>query len=77
MTQVKGFELFDDIVDRGLRTRNQAVVITNIIEDNSKLKKLSARGAHLVLSYFNQVPDVDKTLVHQKVTIFAQERGFV
>lgn len=62
-TTYKGFELFLDIVDNKLRTRNQAVVLANIAEDNSKNRLISPKGASLILGYFQQVPEEDRNTV--------------
>ncbi len=77
MTQYKGFELFDDITNDVLRVRNQAVVMANIAEDNSKNGFISPKGTSLMLGYFQQIPDKDKTAVNERCKEFMRERNFV
>jgi hypothetical protein len=72
----KGFELFNDIIDKTLRTRNRAVVLANIAEDNAKSKLISPKGAALVLGYFQQVPPDERHLVKEKFKECLTERGF-
>jgi hypothetical protein len=72
----KGFELFKDITDRELRTRNQAVVLANIAEDNSKSRLISPKGASLILGYFQVVPEQDRDTVKSKFKENMIERGF-
>lgn len=72
----KGFELFNDIADLTLRTRNQAVVLTNIAEDNCKNKLISPKGAALILGYFQQIPADERGIVRDKFRQYMNERGF-
>lgn len=72
----KGFELFNDIADLTLRTRNQAVVLTNIAEDHSKNKLISSKGAALILGYFQNIPMQERNIVRDKFKQFMLERGF-
>lgn len=61
----KGFSLFNDIDDLALRIRNQAVVLTNIAQDNIKDKKISAKGASLILGYFGLIDPDDRADVQE------------
>ena len=72
----KGFELFSDITDDTLRTRNQAVVLANIAEDNSKSKLISPKGASLILGYFQMVSPEYRATVKEQFKQFMTERGF-
>lgn len=72
----KGFELFNDITDAVLRTRNRAVVLANIAEDNSKSKLISPRGASLILGYFQLVPPEERENVKSKFAETMLQRGF-
>lgn len=56
----KGFSLFNDIDDSELRMRNQAVVLTNIAQDNVRDKKISPKGAGLILGYFGLIDPNDR-----------------
>lgn len=72
----KGFELFNDITDLTLRTRNQAVVLTNIAVDNSKNGLITPKGAGLILGYFQNIPVEERNIVKDKFKMFMNERGF-
>jgi hypothetical protein len=76
MTQVKGFELFTDIEDNVLRVRNQAVTLANIADMHSKFGFISPKGATLMLSYYQEIPDCDKLSVSERAKEFMKERGF-
>lgn len=71
-----GFELFNDIEDEALRTRNRAVVLANMYEDNSKGGKISPKGASLLLGYFQAVPEAARQSVQQEFVKKMAERGF-
>lgn len=72
----KGFELFNDITDVILRTRNRAVVLANIAENNCKNRLVNANGASLIIGYFQNVPPEDRNAVKIKFAEVMQERGF-
>lgn len=72
----KGFNLFNDIEDAVLRTRNRAVVLSNIAADHSKNKLISAKGASLILGYFNEVPVEERKDVTAQFIKQMYERGF-
>jgi hypothetical protein len=65
MTQYKGFELFEDIEDMGLRARNRAVVLTNLAVDHTHkiTKKISLHGAAIMMGYFNAIPPEERASV--------------
>lgn len=71
-----GFSLFNDIEDEALRTRNRAVVLANIFEDNSKDGKTSPKGASLLLNYFLALPEAARQSVQQEFIKKMAERGF-
>jgi len=72
----KGFELFNDVVDLPLRTRNRAVVLANIAVDNMRDKKLSPKGVTLLLGYFNQLPLEERVGVQSAFVEDMSVRGF-
>jgi hypothetical protein len=72
----KGFELFNDIAEKTLRTRNRAVVLANMIVDNMRDKKLSPKGVVLVLGYFNQIPNQEREEVQKALVEDMNVRGF-
>lgn len=73
----KGYELFNDIEDKNLRNRNRAVVLTNIAEDRTRNRLISANGAGLILGYFKEIPDEDKNDVKERFTVEMKNRGYL
>lgn len=77
MTEYKGYDLFNDIDDETLRTRNRAVVLANIAEDNmNKESRITPKGASLVMGYFAAIPEQERAIVFEKFKQSMQERGF-
>ena len=76
MSNYNGFNLFNDIDDLELRSRNRAVVLANLFQDNSKDAKTTPKGAHLILGYFNQIPEGERKVVKEKFVVAMKERGF-
>lgn len=72
----KGFELFNDIEDDVLRTRNRACVLANIFQDNSKNAKTTPKGASLILGYFKEIPENERKPVQERFVESMRERGF-
>ena len=72
----KGFELFNDIEDQALRTRNRAVVLANMADDHTKNKMISPNGAGLMLGYFSQIPETERKEVQDAFVKNIKERGF-
>lgn len=72
----KGFELFNDIEDYILKTRNRACVLANIAEDNAKSSLINARGASLILGYFQAIPSDEREDVKNKFAETMAERNF-
>lgn len=74
----KSYSLFNDIEDVELRNRNRAVVLANIAEDNidRKSKRVSVKGANLILGYFACVLDTDREDVKNKFSDNMKQRGF-
>lgn len=76
--EYKGFSLFNEIQDADLRTRNRAVILANITEDNlTPNKRVTPKGAVLVLGYFTCIPDEEKEAAQKAYLRTMQERGFV
>lgn len=75
-TNYKGFDLFDDIEDSALRTRNRAVVLTNMAEDHTRDRRINAKGAMLILGYFSSIPEGERAVVRNKFTENMKERGY-
>lgn len=78
MNEFKSYSLFNDIEDVILRNRNRAVVLTNIAQDNidRKSKRVSMKGAALILGYFKHVADDDKNDVKDRFAENMKQRGF-
>lgn len=72
----KTLSLFNDIEDQALRTRNRAVILANISEQYTKDRKITAKGASLVIGYFNEVPDDEKKEVMAAYEQQMKERGY-
>jgi hypothetical protein len=72
----RGFELFNDIEDYELKTRNRAVVLANMAEDHSKNRLISPNGASLILGYFQAIPSDEREDVKNKFSETMSERGF-
>ena len=75
-TAYKGFCLFNDIEDYALRTRNRAVVLANIAQDNSEGSRINMKGASLILGYFQHVPTDEREDVKGKFAEDMVARGF-
>lgn len=72
----QGFNLFNDIEDFDLRTRNRAVVLANIYEDNCENGKVSGKGALTILNYFQKIPEGERMAVQDKFSEDMRLRGF-
>lgn len=75
-TAYKGFCLFNDIPDYILKTRNRAVVLANLAEDNQQEGKINTKGAALILGYFQQIPTDEREDTKNKFVESMKERGF-
>lgn len=76
MSTYQGFNLFNDIEDIILRTRNRAVVLANIYTDNCKDGKVSGKGAITILNYFQKIPEAERAMVQDKFVEDMKLRGF-
>lgn len=72
----KGYSLFNDIEDEGLRRRNRAVVMTNISEENSKNGLITPMGFGLIIGYFDKVPNVERASLQTEYVKHMNQRGF-
>lgn len=72
----KGMSLFNDIEDYSLRTRNRAVILTNLACDHTKNKLISAKGAGLILGYFGLIPEGERGDVEGAFKEGMKLRGF-
>ena len=77
LSEFKGFSLFDDINDKQLRSRNRAVLLANITEDNlTPNKRLTEKGTVLVLGYFTAIPEDERADVQVAYEQVLRERNF-
>jgi len=74
--EYKGFSLFFDIEDSVLRSRNQAVVLANMAESNSKNRRITPNGAGLIIGYFDRIPKEERKTVYDKFVVEMKARGF-
>ena len=74
--EYKGFSLFFDIEDNDLRSRNQAVVLANMAESNSKNRRITPNGAGLIIGYFDKIPKEERKTVYDKFVVEMKARGF-
>jgi hypothetical protein len=72
----KGFCLFNDVENEVLKSRNRAVVLSNIAEANIKERRINSKGVALILGYFNQIPQDERTPVKERFKETMIERGF-
>ena len=78
----KGYATFNEVEDRNIRTKNQAIILSNIFEDNlkevgsNKAKVVSPQGASLVIQYFKEIRAEDKQVVLEKYGHIMIEKGF-
>ena len=78
MTEFKGFDLFDDLdIPQDLRNRNRACVLSNIVEDNTKNKLITLKGAALATGYFAALPVEDRLDVSNRFNQIMEDRGYV
>lgn len=74
----KGYNLFFDLGEEELRSRNQAVVMANIALDHrTGDKKISPQGTALILGYFNEIAPQFRKKVFDKFQQRLQEEGFI
>lgn len=76
MANENGFELFNDIEDAALRTRNRAVVLTNLYDDGQKGGKISPPIAARILKYFSLVPEGEREKVQNAFVEQMKLRGY-
>lgn len=77
LNDYKGMSLFKDIDDASLRNRNRAVIMLNIFEDAHKGDKVTAKGAGLIMGYFNEIPEAERMAVRDEFVKQSKERGFI
>lgn len=76
MNEFKGYSLFSDIEDKALQTRNRAVVMCNMVEQYTDKKRISPKGAALVIGYFHSIPEKDRLEVNAEFERQIKERGY-
>ena len=76
MENYKTLPLFNDIEDYALRTRNRAVIMANVSEQNTKDKKITVKGVSLVLGYFNSIPEEERKDLYNAYEEQMRSRGY-
>jgi ABC-type transporter MlaC component len=76
MSNYKGYDLFTTIEDRALRIRNQANVLANIAEDNSKGQTITPRASAIILGYYAEIDADDRHAVIETFKKTLVNRGF-
>lgn len=74
--EYKGYSLFKDVEDVDLRDRNRAVIMANIVEQYTKNKKMTPKGAALILGYFNSLPEAERKGVYDRFEKRVFEMGY-
>lgn len=77
MNEFKGYSLFNDIEDVDLRDRNRAVVLSNMVDQNTRNNKTTPRAAALVIGYFKCIPEGERTKVYELFKKRLGELGYV
>lgn len=74
----RGFDLFNDIEDVGLKAHNRAAIMSNICEAHTKKGKITPGGAGLAIGYFNSIPvEERKTTFDKFMTTMAGRNYFM
>jgi len=68
-----GYDLFLDVEDQELQTRNRAVVLWNIYEMNSKNGRTSPRGVSDMVGYVNALPGKERQATINKFRTILEE----
>lgn len=79
MDNYKGYALFSDIEDEVLKTRNRAVVMCNIFEDNPDphgKDYVAQKGALLIFGYMEAVPKGERGSLAREFQKQMLERGY-
>ena len=72
----KGFSLFNDVDDEALRNRNRAVIMANIVEQNTKQNKNTPKRAAIALGYFSCINEKDRKKVQALFDTRITEMGY-
>lgn len=71
----KGYDLFLDVEDQELKTRNRAVVLWNIFESNTSKNLTDAAGVADMLGYVQKIPEEERKDVVSKLSTFIESGG--
>ena len=79
MDEVEGYPLFKEMEDKGLQTRNRAIVFANIVEDNlyAKTGMLTEGGKLLVSTYWEAIGGHDNDELGDTIIKELEERGIL
>ena len=71
----KGYELFNDVEDDALRTRNRDACLWNIYESNTKAGRTTPNGVADMVGYIKAIPQEDQQVVINKLSTFIESGG--
>lgn len=73
----KGYSLFTELESTTLRAYNRARLMVSMMEDNvdKVTKRVTPKGAHLVLQYFEQIPENERVDATKQVELIFQKKG--
>lgn len=77
MNEFKGYSLFNDIEDEALRDRNRAVVMGNMLEQNTRNGRTTPRGMGLLMGYMKGIPEDQRGNVYVLFEKRTKELGYV
>ena len=69
------YELFNDVEDKELQTRNRAVILWNIFESHTKNGQINAKGVVEMIQYTKAIPKEDRQAVVDKLQTFLKDGG--
>ncbi len=76
MNEVKGYTLFNDIEDLGLRNRNRAVILANMIQDNLVDNTIPPKIMLTMIEYMKAIPEDQRKDVYDQFTRNLNDRGY-
>jgi hypothetical protein len=73
--EFKGYDLFYDVEDQDLKTRNRAVVLWNIYESNTENGATRPGGVADMVGYMKEIPAAEQRPVLDKLSSFIELGG--
>lgn len=69
-----GYDLFMEVEDTDLRTRNRAVVLFNIYEDHTRNGMTNPEGLVQMMQYIQKLPEEDQPTVVSTLSLMLEPR---